>query len=101
MRTLEKRYVVSVEIEQQIRSAIRKYSGTFNRQKFGRHRRGKVMIRGVNFRCIGDGTLEIVVSFYTGTLSYIRFCGGKRFKTHEFSDFRKLLRMLAIADTSR
>ena len=97
----EKRYVVSEEIGRKIAFSINRYTGTFNHRKMGRNRRGMVMFMGARGSFLDDGTFEITLQFATGKSMFAKVVGGPRFQMYAFADFRKPLRMLALADSSR
>jgi hypothetical protein len=101
VRTFEKRYVVPEEIGRKFAFSIGKYSGTFNQRKMGRNRRGMVMFLGARGNQREDGKFEIVLQFTTRRSMFIKILGGPRFRVYQFADFRKPLRMLALADSSR
>jgi hypothetical protein len=101
VRTFEKRYVVPEEIGRKFAFSIGKYSGTFNQRKMGRNRRGMVMFLGARGSQREDGKFEIALQFVAGRSMFAKVVDGPRFKMYEFADFRKPLRMLALADSSR
>jgi hypothetical protein len=102
MNEFKKRYVVSEAIGRASLWRTVKMIGTFNRRKFGRNRRGMVMIE----RCDGfersDGLWEITIVFSKGRSPFFRMkswtpngWAGRRWQMYEFTDFRKLIRPLA------
>lgn len=95
MQEFMKRYVVPENAVGKVIRSIHNTIGALNHRKFGKNRRGTVMVTGVSGDRRSDGTFEIVITFCTRR-SWVGACDGKRFQMYAFTDFRKPFRMMRI-----
>jgi len=90
---INKRFTIPAPAWPLAASRISGCVGCVNRRKFGRHRRGTVLLVGAAFFRKGDDTMECLLQFLPGSSSRMHV-RGQWFQVYKVADFRWLLRRL-------
>ena len=99
-RSFSRTFILSESMAGVARDLFYRSHCTVNSKSIGRHRRGSVMLSGVDCKRLSNDQWCVRVTFTVGVSAFIKVGGGK-FQKYRFADYRKVLRRLAMTDASR